>query len=219
MKTFVYKIYDSFGNYLNNLTDVIEEPTFSQEINSAGSEMTLQLARNLDDFGEAVDIAFGNIVKIYVTDKEEKDLLIFQGKIVNYAPYYAETESLKVTLYSLGFELDYIIFKTNESPEQTQDTGSTEIIIGPDSTIAQSFIPDQPTLSSLIIKAKAEISSTTITVAIHADNAGVPLATAIANTTLNKIITSSTVDEYKFIFGTPPTLTVASTYWIVVGAS
>lgn len=218
-KTFVYRVYNQFGDYIQDWSDTLDTPHFTQEINSAGSEMTVKLARNLDDFGEDVDVAFNNIVKIYVTDNEVIDELFFQGRIVNYAPYYGDTEHLTVTLYSLGYELDYIIYKTAESAEQVQVTGSTEIIIGPDSTIAQSFIPDQTSLTSVDIKGLAEISSTTITLDVRTDVSAVPNTVPITGSTVTKIITNTTAEVFKMTFDTPLTLTVASTYWLVVGAS
>ena len=216
-KTYTYKVYDQLGNYIKDLNDVVLEPTYTQEINSAGSELKLQLGRSLDEIGEEVDISFGNIVKIYVTDKEATAELFFQGRIVNYAPYYGETESLDVTLYSLGYELDYIIFKTTETLEQEQNTGSSEIVIGPDNKVAQSFIPDQPTLTSMRIKAKTEITSTTITLRIKEDSGGEPASTALV-TTSNAIV-NTTAEILTFNLDTPVTLTVGDTYWLEVEAS
>ena len=45
-KTYLYKIYDENGVFLEVLDDVISEPMWSEEINEIGSSMTMQLARN-----------------------------------------------------------------------------------------------------------------------------------------------------------------------------
>jgi len=50
-KTILYKVYDEDGTYIEVWKDVITEPTFSQEINSTGSTMVLELARNSDSLG------------------------------------------------------------------------------------------------------------------------------------------------------------------------
>jgi hypothetical protein len=47
-KLFLYKVYDSNGVFLGVLDDVISDPSWSAEINSAGSTTDLTLARNAD---------------------------------------------------------------------------------------------------------------------------------------------------------------------------
>lgn len=47
-KTYLYKVYDEEGNFLEVWNDVQGEPEFSQEINSIGSTLTVRLARNSD---------------------------------------------------------------------------------------------------------------------------------------------------------------------------
>ena len=47
-KTYLYKIYDENGIFLEVLDDVISQPMWSEEINEIGSSMTLKLARNSD---------------------------------------------------------------------------------------------------------------------------------------------------------------------------
>lgn len=47
-KTYLYKVYDADDNFLGVWKDVISEFTYSQEINSAGSAIQVELARNSD---------------------------------------------------------------------------------------------------------------------------------------------------------------------------
>lgn len=47
-KTYLYKVYDTEDNFLGLWNDVVSELTYSQEINSAGSSIEVQLARNSD---------------------------------------------------------------------------------------------------------------------------------------------------------------------------
>ena len=53
-KTFLYKVYDPDGTFVEAWRDVISEPSFTHEINSAGSTMTVELARNSDSLGQVV---------------------------------------------------------------------------------------------------------------------------------------------------------------------
>ena len=53
-KTYLYKVYDPSGNYIETWKDVVDEPEFTEEINSLGSSMTVELARNSDSVGQIV---------------------------------------------------------------------------------------------------------------------------------------------------------------------
>lgn len=50
-KMYLYKVYDPEGNFVEVWKDVMDEPTFTHEINTIGSTMTVQLARNSDTLG------------------------------------------------------------------------------------------------------------------------------------------------------------------------
>jgi hypothetical protein len=47
-KTYIYKVYDPSGAFVGVWNDVIDLPEYTQEINSLGSTMTVELARNSD---------------------------------------------------------------------------------------------------------------------------------------------------------------------------
>lgn len=47
-KTYLYKVYDSSNNYVGLWNDVIDEFNFTEELNTAGSAVSLTLARNSD---------------------------------------------------------------------------------------------------------------------------------------------------------------------------
>ncbi len=49
-KTYLYKIYDESNTFVGVWGDVIDTPHFSQEINTQGSVMEIELARNSDSF-------------------------------------------------------------------------------------------------------------------------------------------------------------------------
>ena len=218
-KTYRYKIYDKADNYIMDWNDVVSDLSFSHEINTAGTQAVVSLARNLDATGEELDLKFGNVVKIYVDDRETRDTLVFQGSIVNITPSYSETDSLDVTLFSRGADLDHILYRTNESLEQSQDTNDAEVIIGPDSTIAQSFIPDQPSITSVEFKMKTEVDVANVTLEIQTDSGGNPSGTAVTGATSVQQVVNTSTNTIKFVFDETVTVTTpATTYWLVVSA-
>ena len=73
-KTYAYKVYDEQDNFIGQWTDVINEFSFSQEINSPGSVTEVRLARNSDSIGtelEPLNDSDGNPV----LDDEGRQLL------------------------------------------------------------------------------------------------------------------------------------------------
>jgi hypothetical protein len=216
-KKFLYKVYDSSGTYLDTLTDVITEPTFTQEINLPSSEMVLRLARNPDDFDEGNTVAFDNIIKIYVKDYETTNFqFLFQGRIVAYKPIFGVDEGIEITLYSLGERLDNMIYGLGGTVEQTQDTGTSETSFGSDIQIAQSFIPDVAGLSFVDVYVGCLTPSTIVNLEIRQDSSSQPASTAITNGSTFATTTSSTPTKLHFRFGTSLTLTVGTTYWMVL---
>lgn len=215
MKTYTYKVYDSSGNYLDDLKDVVDDPIFSQEINTAGSEMTIRLARKPDDFDEGNTVAFNNLVKIYVSDDTADAEVLFQGRIVAYAPEFSDDEGLVITLYSLGYELNDYMYTAVGGTEQSQTTGSNEYGMISTVSLAQSFIPDQTTITDVDLKLRVTIA-TNLTLSIQADSSGTPSGTAITNGTAVKTVTDSTATVTRFTFSDTPTVTAGNTYWLVL---
>lgn len=219
MKTFVYKAYDASGNFLQTWDDVVGEPSFSQEINSPGSELLIRLARKADSFGEEVDVKFKNVIKVYVSDIDTTDPeLLFQGYIADYSPAMGDEEYIDVIVFSFGTELDNYILEVEEQPNQSQTSGALIQDYGPSLQIAQSFIPSVTSLSSVDLKLYSTTPVTT-TLSVHTNNAGTPSSSAITNGTVVKEITDTSMTVNRFIFGTPPTLTPGNTYWLVVTGS
>lgn len=107
MKSYLVKVYDPSDNYLTTWEkDVISQINFNNEINSAGSELVITLARNAGDYGEGSDIDFNYRIKVYCIDKEQPSgLLIFQGYISSYTPIYKDNNVL-VTVLGYGSELE-----------------------------------------------------------------------------------------------------------------
>lgn len=109
-KYYQVKVYDKSGTYLTTWSDIISNIEFNNEINSAGGQLKITLARNAGDYGEGSDLDFGYRVKIYVFDKElPEGSLLFQGYISAYTPIYKD-DKVEVTILSYGAELnDYMV--------------------------------------------------------------------------------------------------------------
>lgn len=125
-KYFQVKVYNKAGTYLTTWKDVVTNIEFNNEINSAGGQMKLTLARNAGDYGEGSDVDFGHRVKVYVFDKEEPNgLLLFQGFISGYTPIY-KNDKVDVTILSYGAELTDFILEGGEGfvTSQTSQTST-----------------------------------------------------------------------------------------------
>ncbi len=106
-KKYIYKIYDNDGKLLETLDDVINEPTWSQEKNSTGSSITIELARNSKFFstkyGTLADEDSDNILDeegySFTTtgetfDKVGKNSAILTNNRLDVIVFYGETEPL-----------------------------------------------------------------------------------------------------------------------------
>lgn len=113
MKTFGVKVYTNTDSYLTNWdSEIVNDISFVQQINSAGGQLQLTLARNAGDYGEGTDVDFGHKVKIYSYDIDELDgVLIYQGFISSYTPIYADNR-VEVTLLSYGEELNRFMLQS-----------------------------------------------------------------------------------------------------------
>jgi len=216
VKKYLYKVYSPAGQLITTWTDVLGEgPEFVQEMNLPTSEMVLKLGRSADDFDEGVSVAFDNIVKVYVLDKELSSYtLFFQGRIVSYKPVYGGEEGVEVVLYTLGERMDNVIYRGPSIPDQTQDAGTSQTTFAGATKIAQSFIPDAATLTQIDVYLGCDVS-TTVTLSIYTNSGGAPSAlvgSAQATTS------SSTPAKLRFTFDTPLTLVVGDTYWGVFTA-
>ena len=182
-KEYSYKIYDSGGEFIGEWKDVTSELEYSQELNSPGSAIEVELARNSDtlfrtfdnrvtvagdtrttvagdtrvastktanSIGAGTDVELGHKVEVYVFygsqairqtvehntrvtvsgDVRVSDIGApngrrkFIGYISRYKLNYGESESVRVTLFSYGAELDNYILN---------DAGATTVSYTSDS--------------------------------------------------------------------------------------
>lgn len=111
-KRFQYKVYTSAGVFITTWNDVISEPTFYSEMNGGYSELKINLARKVDNFGEGVDVKIGNQVKVYVFDKDNSTtgVCIYSGYIALYQPIVdGGQQTLEIVVYNWWAELARIM--------------------------------------------------------------------------------------------------------------
>jgi len=106
-KRFLFKIYDSAGNFLTTWNDVITEPKFSIDINGGFSELVVELAREESFFDEGVSVDYGNQLKLYVFDKDSgyQGTLIYSGVLTRYVPKIIGSQEI-VTVTFLSYWLE-----------------------------------------------------------------------------------------------------------------
>lgn len=120
-KKYEVKVYDANGDYLTNWNShLVSNIKFSNEINTAGGQLSLTLARNAGDYGEGTDVDFNHKVKVYVLDKEQPyGALLFQGYISAYTPIYKDN-NVEITVLSFGAELNDYIIEAGETADLNQ---------------------------------------------------------------------------------------------------
>lgn len=98
-KRFWHKIYDSGNKYITTWSDVMNEPSFSWQKNGGMGEMTINLARSVNDFGENEDVRLGNKVKTIIHDSDSSNgAQIFTGEISGYEPILNEDGSQYISV-------------------------------------------------------------------------------------------------------------------------
>ena len=165
-KDFIYKIYDKDGVYLGKTwaNEVANIPEFIWTMNGGMGEINIQLKRSLKDFGENVDVAFGNIVKCYIQDgDQERGYKIWEGKINRYEPSVSSEgeEIVNVVATSRLLEMERRLIKLvndTEVPYASKDP----------SAILKSLI-DMPSAGGIILKGKINDTSTTASYTFQAN--------------------------------------------------
>jgi hypothetical protein len=129
-KKYLVKVYDKSNNYVATWDEYVSSVSFQNEINTAGGQMRITLARNAGDYGEGTDINFGYRVKVYVFDLElPNGEIIFQGYISSYTPIYKDN-NVEIIILSYGSELNDYIIEAGESLDQSQLVNTGYFIFG-----------------------------------------------------------------------------------------
>lgn len=195
-KYYQVKVYNKTGTYLTTWSDIVSNIEFNNEINSAGGQMKLTLARNAGDYGEGSDVDFGHKVKIYVFDKEEPNgLLIFQGYISSYTPIYKD-DKVDVTILSYGAELNDFILEGGESFVTSQTTQTAILPFGGSSPYTNSRVAQTITAPTTHKISRLEIIAETID---YYDNSTGELVERINVPCTAVIRTGTTIDSGSLI--------------------
>jgi len=117
-KRYLYKIYSKTGTFITTWKDVVSEVSFNQPINSGFSEMKVSLARTVSNFGEGLDVAYGNIVKVICVDGDsgQSGVQVYSGFIATYEPVVdGSKETIEITLMSWWWETNRYLLEGNGS--------------------------------------------------------------------------------------------------------
>jgi hypothetical protein len=137
-KKYSIKVYTNDDAYLTTWQDAINSVEFSNEINTAGSQLNIKLARNAGDYGEGTDVNFNHKVKVYCIDKEDTlGQIVFQGYISSYTPIYKDNY-VDVTVLSFGSELSQYMLQNPFDTSKSQINESGEI----NGVLAPNYIPN-----------------------------------------------------------------------------
>ena len=107
-KQYIYKIFSVSGTTttpLGQWPDVIGFPRFEVSLNAGLGEMTVELARQWENIGESYDVKQGNLVKVYVADRDtghDDAKLIASGYISGYTPKVSAGDDERCTVTVLG---------------------------------------------------------------------------------------------------------------------
>jgi len=117
---------------------------------------------------------------------------------------------------------------SDDGTDQSQTTQNATSAVGQADTsglrvkLAQSFVPTKTTLRGVALYKAANTGTFTgtVTVSIQADTAGSPSGSALSTKTItNALWAAYSVAEFTALFSAEITLTLGSTYWIVVETS
>lgn len=105
-KTYQVKVYSATDEYITVWKDIVSSIEFNNELNSAGGQLSITLARNAGDYGEGTDVDFNLKVKVYCFDNEATTgTLVFQGYVSSYTPVYKD-DNVLVTVLCYGSEFE-----------------------------------------------------------------------------------------------------------------
>ena len=106
-KRFAYKMYYSATDIRDVWGDeVLTEPSFRSVINGGGGEIIVQIARNIDAFGEDEDIVLNRKIDVYVYDRDTPNgKLLFRGFLAGFSPVL-DTNQEYLELVILGYVVE-----------------------------------------------------------------------------------------------------------------
>ncbi len=144
-KAYFVKVFAPTGIFITSWNDVVFK-TFRKVINGGLGELHLQLARPFDNFGEGVDVRLNNEIQIWCADKENSELLIYDGYVSAYRCFVDEqSEGVEVICLGYGTTLSSLLYKNGTSI-----------------TIAQNSVDPSAIVTNVIDRVRAEYSNVKI---------------------------------------------------------
>lgn len=103
-KTYLWKVYDPDGVFLGVLDDVTDDPSWSEELNSAGSSMNITLARNADSsIIEYEPLQDSDIEDIVDSDGNQIDTILQPSKKVGAGSILAHNNRVECTMFNADY--------------------------------------------------------------------------------------------------------------------
>jgi len=99
-KRYTFKVFDKDENYITTWNDATF-PGFQMNINSGLGELILSLGRSFGDFDEGGSVKVTNLVKIFVSDVDAVEQLLYFGFISGYRAFASGDEE-GVEVHCLG---------------------------------------------------------------------------------------------------------------------
>ena len=119
--------------------EVVSDFGFSQEINSAGGQTRITLARSYPDYGEGTDVDFDLEVQVYaIDDNYINGVNIFTGYISDYIVDEA-AEKIDIVVFGYGAHLNEYVLKGETRLAIMPITGTTKQFTGAWSDTVWSF--------------------------------------------------------------------------------
>lgn len=107
-KNYFYKVFSVSGTNSTPISvwnDAIGLPSFDTSINGGLNEMSISLPRKWSSFGETLDVANGNMIELYVSDRDTGDddaKLLASGFISGYTPVLSSKSDEYIRVTVLG---------------------------------------------------------------------------------------------------------------------
>ena len=112
-KEILYKIFESDGTFVTTWIDVISDLSFIETINGGLSELKVELGRKESEYGEGDDVKFGNLIEVWVFDKDDSvGVQVYGGILTSYIPKVdGSKETVEVVFLSYHWELNQYILE------------------------------------------------------------------------------------------------------------
>lgn len=150
-----YQVFNT--TFIAVWNDVISDFGYPQEINAAGSEVSVTLGRAYPDYGEGVDLDFNLEVRVLMIDDNNiNGRQVFKGYISDYI-IDENKETIEVKLFGFGAELTQYILETG-----TKRVGYMPIFTSnpdPGSTFATWFMQEIDTKNGAVAVSKIVLLS------------------------------------------------------------